>query len=39
MIKKNDAYVCNFNYGKGWEQWVLLMSDEHFDIKNAIGRF
>ena len=28
---KNDAFLIRGTYKSGWEQWVLLMSDEHFD--------
>jgi len=33
VIKKGDIFEFNFEYsgGQKWEQWVLLMSDEHFD--------
>ncbi|MBT7082553.1 MAG: hypothetical protein HN929_14025 [Chloroflexi bacterium] len=32
IYKKGDIFECQFEYsGEGWEQWVLLMSDEHFD--------
>lgn len=32
IIKKGDIFECQFTYGNSdWEQWVLLMSDEHFD--------
>ena len=33
-IKKGDIYEFQFQYGgENWEQWVLLMSDEHYDSK------
>lgn len=28
---KNNAFVVRDKYKSGWEMWVLLMSDEHFD--------
>ena len=28
---KNDAFVVRDEFYSGWEQWVLLQSDEHFD--------
>ena len=32
IYKKGDIHECQFTYtGDNWEQWVLLMSDEHFD--------
>jgi hypothetical protein len=32
IYKKGDIFECQFTYsGEKWEQWVLLMSDEHFD--------
>ena len=33
IIKKGDIYECQFTYQSktDWEQWVLLMSDEHYD--------
>lgn len=32
IIKKGDIFECQFTYrGEKWEQWVLLMSDEHYD--------
>ena len=32
IIKKGDIFECKFDYsGERYEQWVLLMSDEHFD--------
>lgn len=34
IIKKGDIFECQFTYsGENWEQWVLLMSDEHYDSK------
>ena len=32
---KNDALLIKDTYKKGWELWVLLMSDEHFDSKKC----
>lgn len=32
---KNDAFVVRLTVKAGWEQWVLLMSDEHFDSKHC----
>ena len=33
IYKKGDIHECQFTYsgGQSYEQWVLLMSDEHFD--------
>jgi len=32
ITKKGDIHEISMDYsGKKWEQWVLLMSDEHFD--------
>jgi len=35
--KKNDIDIfrIKYNSNKDWEQWVLLMSDEHFDSKHC----
>ena len=32
---KNNAFVVRDKYKSGWEMWVLLMSDEHFDGINC----
>lgn len=32
---KNDAFVIRMNFPPNWEQWFLLMSDEHFDSKHC----
>lgn len=33
IIKKGDIFECQFTFRQrnDWEQWVLLMSDEHYD--------
>ena len=32
IIKKGDIHEVKFQYDYGdWEQWILLMSDEHYD--------
>jgi len=33
--KKNDAFTVRMNYKANWEQWFLLMSDEHYDSKHC----
>jgi hypothetical protein len=36
IIKKGDIFECQFEYsGEKWEQYVLLMSDEHFDSRTC----
>lgn len=35
---KNDAVVIRDSFYSGWEKWVLLMSDEHFDSKKCDRR-
>lgn len=33
---KNDAFTLRYdNVIQGWEKWLLLMSDEHFDSKHC----
>ena len=35
LEKKNDAYTVRMQYSAGFEQWFLLMSDEHYDSKHC----
>jgi hypothetical protein len=32
---KNDALVIRMKHSANWEQWFLLMSDEHYDSKHC----
>jgi predicted phosphodiesterase len=35
LEQKNDAFIVRNKYYSGWEKWILLMSDEHFDSKKC----
>jgi hypothetical protein len=32
---KNDALTIRMTYGAKWEQWFLMMSDEHYDSRHC----